>query len=286
MTAFIAEISSNHNRSLDRALALVDAAADFGFQSVKFQLFRAEDLFHKVVLDNSRSHRERGRWELPFQFLPKLSERAFERGLGFSVTPFSIEGALASAEFVDFFKVASYELLWDQLLSTVAATGKPVILSSGMASMEEVSRAVRVLFSSGCTDVTVLHCLSAYPAPSEEANLAAIATLQRELGVRVGWSDHSRSPGVIHRAVHRWNAEVVEMHLDLDGEGFEFAPGHCWLPDEAGQLIREIVEGFGSDGSGIKEPAGSELQDRDWRADPSDGLRPLRHLRSQWSKSL
>jgi sialic acid synthase SpsE len=133
-----------------------------------------------------------------------------------------------------------------------------------------------------CTDITVLHCVSAYPAPPEEANLSAIAAIRERTGVSAGWSDHTRSPAIIERAVHRWNAAAVEFHLDLDGTGAEYAAGHCWLPSEIKPVIARIREGERADGSGFKEPSRSELPDRDWRADPTDGLRPLRHIRAQW----
>ena len=284
MTFFIAEISSNHNGSLPRALELVDRASEEGFDAVKFQLFGITDLFAQEILDKSEEHRARSKWELPKEFLRPLRKRASELSLGFSVTPFSISAVQESQDFVDFFKVASYELLWEELLVHLAQTHKPVVISSGMANLAEVAHARDILVESGCTDISILHCLSSYPSPPEETNLSAIATLRDALGEKTGWSDHTRNPGVIHRAVHRWGAEIIELHLDLDGKGFEFAPGHCWLPEEAGKVIREIREGQGSDGSGIKEPAPSEIADREWRADPSDGLRPLKHMRAEWKK--
>lgn len=284
MTFFIAEISSNHNGSLPRALELVESAHKEGFDAVKFQLFRVNDLFAQEILNESEEHRARSEWELPKEFLGPLRKRAKELSLGFSVTPFSISAVQDSQGFVDFFKVASYELLWEELLVHLAQTHKPVVISSGMANLAEVTHARNILVEAGCTDISILHCLSSYPSPPEETNLSAIGTLRDALGEKTGWSDHTRNPGVIHRAVHRWGAEIIELHLDLDGKGFEFAPGHCWLPEEAGKVIREIREGQGSDGSGIKEPAPSEIADREWRADPSDGLRPLKHMRAEWKK--
>ncbi len=134
----------------------------------------------------------------------------------------------------------------------------------------------------GCRDLTVLHCVSAYPAPADEANLSAIGAIRKVTGVSVGWSDHTRIPAVIERAVHRWDASVVEFHLDLDGKGAEYASGHCWLPHEIAPVIARIREGERSDGDGFKGPVAAELSDREWRADPIDGLRPLRHIRATW----
>ena len=98
----------------------------------------------------------------------------------------------------------------------------------------------------------------------------------------MGWSDHTRKPSVIERAVHHWDASVVEFHLDLDGHGAEYASGHCWLPEEIAPVIARIREATTADGSGFKGPQPSEADDREWRADPSDGMRPLRHIRSTW----
>jgi N-acetylneuraminate synthase len=184
---------------------------------------------------------------------------------------------------VAFYKIASYELLWTDLLKACAATGKPVIISTGMATMAEIKQAVDTLKQAGASNTTVLHCVSAYPAPPEQANLSAIETIRRETGAAVGWSDHTRSAAVIERAVHHWNATAVEIHIDLDGSGAEYATGHCWLVDEIAPVIRRIRQGMQADGTGYKEPVPSELPDREWRADPSDGLRPLRHLRKTWN---
>ena len=141
---------------------------------------------------------------------------------------------------------------------------------------------MNTLKNAGARDIAALHCVSAYPAPPEEANLSAIAAIREATRVRVGWSDHTRNPAVIERAVHRWNACAVEFHLDLDGTGAEYAAGHCWLPDEIAPVIARISEGMRADGEGFKAPVAAELSDRDWRADPVDGLRPLRHVRAQW----
>ena len=132
---------------------------------------------------------------------------------------------------------------------------------------------------------TLLHCTSAYPTPYAEANLAAIETIRKATGCEVGWSDHTVEPVVMYRAIHRWGAKVIEFHLDLDGKGVEYEAGHCWLPDQIGAVIREVEKGLEADGSGVKEPVPSELPDRMWRADPSDGLRPLKQIRNDFNPS-
>jgi len=276
---FIAEASSNHGRDLSRAKAFVDAAADAGCDAVKFQLFKIDRMFAPEILAKSAKHRARAEWELPLSHLAPLAEHCRTRKIQFSCTPFYLEAVAELAPFVDFYKVASYELLVGDLLKACARTGKPVVLSTGMATMDEIREAALCLQRTGARDVTLLHCVSAYPTPAREANLSAIETIRAATGLAVGWSDHTRRPAVIERAVHHWGARVVEFHLDLDGKGAEYAAGHCWLPEEIAPVIARIRESLVADGGGFKGPQPSELSDREWRADPVDGMRPLKHVR-------
>ncbi len=280
---FIAEVSSNHHRDLQRCFEFIDTSAAIGCDAVKFQLFRIEELFAPEILQKSEMHRKRKQWELPVDFLPDLAQRCRQRNIAFSCTPFYLEAVAELEPHVDFYKIASYELLWTDLLKSCASTGKPVVLSTGMATLEEIGQAVATLRESGCLDLTLLHCVSGYPAPVAQCNLGAIETLAKTFGCEVGWSDHSVSTSVVSRAVHRWQASMVEFHLDLEGEGDEFATGHCWLPEPMKNLIAEIRCSFEADGTGEKVPTQAELSDRDWRADPIDGLRPLSHMRVGYS---
>jgi len=279
---FIAEASSNHGRDLARALSFVDAAADAGCDAVKFQLFKIDRMFAPEILARSAKHRARREWELPRAHLAPLAERCLKRGIQFSCTPFYLEAVEELRPFVAFYKIASYELLVTDLLKACAQTGKPVVLSTGMATMEEIESAAHTLKAAGASDITLLHCVSAYPTPAAEANLSAIASIREATGCAVGWSDHTRRPAVIERAVHHWGARAVEFHLDLDGEGAEYAAGHCWLPEEIAPVIARIRESLVADGTGFKGSQPSELADREWRADPTDGMRPLRSVRAVW----
>ena len=279
---FVAEILSNHNQDLTRALRLIDKAAEIGCGAVKFQLFRLQELFAPEVLIKSKEHLARQSWELPQQFLPRLAEHCRKLDIQFACTPFYLEAVEHLRPYVSFYKIASYELLWDDLLTTCARTQKPVVLSTGMANMKEVQRAVDVLRQEDCQSISLLHCVSAYPTAPEECNLAALETLRTTYSYPVGWSDHSVNPGVIYRAVHRWGANLVEFHLDLEGQGAEYSSGHCWLPDEIAPVIRSIQSGLVADGNGHKMPSPSEGADRDWRAEPSDGLRPVITARQAW----
>ena len=281
-TSFVAEVSSNHNQDLERCKRFIETAAKVGCSAVKFQLFRIDRLFAPEILSKSEQHRRRRQWELPLEFLPAISASCQEQGIRFACTPFYLEAVNELLPYVDFYKIASYELLREDLLTACAETGKPVVLSTGMATLTEAMHAERVLRRAGCSDLTLLHCVSGYPTPPEECNLSAIETLRRNCDCKVGWSDHSVNPGVIFRAVHKWQAEMVEFHLDLDKKGDEFEIGHCWLPYQIGSVIDSVNSGFRADGSGDKVPAPCEVSDRDWRADPSDGLRPRIKVREAW----
>lgn len=280
---FVAEVSSNHARDLERALAFVDSAAAIGCRAVKFQQFRVRELFAPEALAAHPHLLERQRWELPAAFNGELAARAHEKGIAFASTPFYRAAVDELAPHVDFFKIASYQILWREILTDVARTGKPVVLATGMATMDEVRAAVAVLRENGCGDLTLLHCVSLYPTPADQANLAAIETLARAFDCPVGWSDHTRDPAVVERAVRRFGATMVEFHYDLDGRGDEFAGRHCWLPGEIAWLIEQLRRPgvadrrrtLAMDGDGRREPRESEALERSWRTDPSDGLRPL-----------
>jgi len=280
---FIAEVSSNHSRNLERAIEFIDVAADIGCESVKFQLFKIDSLFSPEILRHRKDIAQRKKWELPEEFLEPLSNQCKKRSIKFSCTPFYIEAVEKLLPYVDFYKIASYELLWDELLAACAQTGKPMIVSTGMATIGEIQHAVDVIKSNGCKKLTLLHCTSSYPTPYKEANLAAIKTIRDVTGCEVGWSDHTVNSGVIHRSIHKWGVKVVEFHLDLEGSGEEYDSGHCWLPSQIGQVIEQVNNGIQSDGDGIKEPIPSEVQERLWRADPSDGLRPFKSIRKTFT---
>ena len=279
---FIAEISSNHNKDIDRCFEFINQASLIGCDCIKFQLFKVDKLFAPEILSKSIEHRKRKEWELPEEFLEPLAKYTKSKGLNFSCSPFDLNAVDTLFDFVDFYKIASYELLWDELLEKCAKTGKDVIISTGMANLKEIKNAVKILKENGCTSPKILHCVSSYPAPINECNLSCIQTIRRETGCEVGWSDHSVKRSVIERAIQHWNASIVEFHLDLDGEGEEYGPGHCWLPETIAPIIYCYKESLLADGNGIKEPVSSEISDRDWRTDPIDGLRPLIKVRKNF----
>ncbi len=279
---FVAEVSSNHHQNLDRCLEFIDCAADVGCDAVKFQLFKIDELFAPEILENSEQHRERRQWELPVEFLPDLAARCRGKNIQFSCTPFYLKAVEELLPYIDFYKIASYELLWTDLLKACAETGKPVVLSTGMATTIEINNAVATLKNNGCKDLTLLHCVSDYPVSIADCNLAVIEGLKGMTKCPTGWSDHSVNEGLIYSAVFRWDAALVEFHLDLDGDGAEFGSGHCWLPQQIEKVIRNVKNGNEADGDGIKEFSDTEMKERDWRADPKDGLRPFKKIRKDF----
>ncbi len=283
---FIAEVSSNHNGSLNRCLKFVEKAKECECSGIKFQLFKIDELFSNEAQKFNPEIKKRRDWELSVKFLPEISEKCKELGIKFICTPFYLQAVDELEPFVDAYKIASYELLRHALFKKCAQTGKPVIISTGMATMDEVQKSVDVLADSGCRDITVLQCTSSYPAPVNQCNLSAIETMRKYLNaanikLKFGLSDHSVNEAVILRAIYRWDAKMVEFHFDLDGRGAEFGGGHCWLPDKTSSLIKMVNDGFLADGDGKKEPQKIELDERNWRADPSDGLRPLKKIRGK-----
>ena len=291
---WVAEVGSNHyvegidpDGHLKRALEFVDRAAQVGFQAVKFQQFKIESLFHPSALKAKPELLERRRWELPEHFNREIAARAEEQHIEFASTPFYLQAVELLEPYVAFFKVSSYQILWTEMLKEVARTGKPVVLSTGMATMDEVRRAVECLQGNGCRDLVLLHCISNYPTLYNEANLAAIDTMRRETRLPVGWSDHTCHPDVIERAIWYFDASMIEMHLDIDGFGVEYSGGHCWTPLIARDMIYSMqwpgkaykTNAMLMYGHGRKEPTRLELAERNWRTDPSDGLRPLVEIR-------
>lgn len=279
MVEFIAEISSNHNQDINRAKSLIDSAYDSGFSSVKFQYFRINKLFSKEILEKSKQHRDRAKWELPESFIPELSKYARSKSMKFGVTPFDTDSLDFLKNHVDYFKIASYEILYLDLIKKVSKYNLPTIISTGMANMQEIDNAVNAFKSEGNNNLSIMHCVSSYPTPADQTNLSAIKSLRERFNINVGWSDHTVNESVIYHAALNYGAREIELHIDIDNMGYEADAGHCWLPKKSKKLIENINSGFAFKGDGKKSPVPSEIPDRDWRSDPLDGLRPLTSIR-------
>jgi pseudaminic acid synthase len=223
-TYIIAEISANHNGSLDAALHLVRMAKDCGADAVKIQTYTADTLtldcdneYFRIsggtLWDGKTLHQLYQEAYTPWEWHEAIFAEAKRIGIDCFSTPFDE----TSVDFLEQFdppchKIASFELIHDPLLKKVAATGRPVILSTGMATLEEIAHAVEILKAGGCRDFTLLKCTSSYPAPVEEANLARISHMARAFGCEAGLSDHTMGIAVPVAAV-ALGASVIEKHL-------------------------------------------------------------------------
>lgn len=277
---FIAEVSSNHNKNLNRCLRFIDISKQIGFNSIKFQLFRIKELFHESVLKKSKFHRDRSKWELPIKYIKPIYLRCKKNKIKLGFTPFYLDAVDILKKYVDFFKISSYEILWDDLLIKCARSGKPVILSTGMASFDEVKNAISTLKKNNCKRITLLHCVSNYPASYKNCNLNSILFMRKKTKLNIGWSDHTKDPLLVNRAINNFKIKDIEIHLDLDGKGYEYKSGHCWLPEEAKKLIDFSNSVNFIDGKYNKKHSIAENHERKWRADKSDGLRPLKFIRN------
>jgi N-acetylneuraminate synthase/N,N'-diacetyllegionaminate synthase len=266
----IAEAGVNHNGDPDLARQLVDAAADAGADCVKFQTFDAARLVSRDARKAEYQQRTSGaeesqfdmlkRLELPLNAYHELLERCQQRGIEFLSTPFDEQAADFLAELgVKRFKVPSGEITNHRFLRHLATNGLPIICSTGMATLGEVEAALAAIESGGRCEVTLLHCVSNYPAAPETSNLRAMETMARAFGVPVGFSDHTMGIAVSTAAV-ALGATVIEKHLTLD-RGLP-GPDHAAsaLPEEFKALTDAIRQVESALGDGRKRPAASEAE--------------------------
>ena len=272
---FISEIGSNHNVDLKRCYKLIDQSKKIGCDAVKFQYFTVNTLFRESALKNNLALMNMKKWELPLEFIPKISEYCKKKKILFGISPFNLSSIDFLNKYVDFFKIASYEMIWDDLLKKCAKTKKPIIISTGMANEKETQKAFTILKKNKAKQIIFMHCVSNYPVKVKNVNLAKIDTLRKMFKVDVGFSDHTVSSNIINRAFSKWDTRVFEFHFDLDKKGYEFKAGHCWLPDSLEKLIKNLDFNMDQyDGNGKIKALSVENIERMWRRD-TDGFRPI-----------
>lgn len=253
----IAEIGLNHGGSLERALTLVDAAAGAGAHAVKLQTLEAAalvapdcpapahvaaeslvDFFATFELDES-AHRQ-------------IAARVRSRGLRLLSTPLS-ESAVSMLDRlgVDAYKIASGDLTWDDLVARCASTGKPLIISTGLATLAEVENAVTVARAAGARHIALLHCVSAYPVPPGSENLLAVRTLAERFRLPVGLSDHGSDAFAYPIAV-ALGASLYERHLVLADDADAVDRAVSSTPDELAVAVRAGRRAWQSLGTGQK----------------------------------
>lgn len=265
----IAEAGVNHNGDLQLAKQLVQAAARAGADAVKFQTFQAAHLVTADAPQAAYQARNTGvaesqfdmlkRLELPLADFAELNRVCQAEGILFMSTAFDEDSSdYLAALGMPIFKIPSGELTNLPLLRHIACHGRPMIVSTGMATLDEVHAAVEAIRSTGNDDVTVLHCVTNYPAPPEEVNLRAMATMGAALQVPIGYSDHTMGIEASVIAVAA-GAKVIEKHFTLDCN--LPGPDHkaSLEPEELAEMVRSIRRVETLLGSGFKEPSEAEL---------------------------
>ncbi|WP_027187362.1 pseudaminic acid synthase [Desulfovibrio cuneatus] len=246
----VAELSANHNQNIERAEAIIRAAADAGADAIKLQTYTADTM---TIPCDSEYFRIKGTlWEgralhdlykeayTPWEWHPRLFGLAQELGMGCFSTPFD-------ATAVDFLeslntpchKVASFEVVDIPLLQKIARTKKPVIMSTGMATVAEIDEAVTTLRQHGTTELVLLKCTSSYPAPAEEANLRTIAHMSQLFDCPVGLSDHTTGSAVAVASV-ALGACLIEKHFTLSRADGGPDDSFSMQPEEFKQMVQDV----------------------------------------------
>jgi sialic acid synthase SpsE len=265
----IAEAGANHNRNFDLARRLIDAARAAGADAVKFQTYSGRTLYSTKTprfdylgeLGAKPAHELLEEIALPRDWQPLLAEHCREVGIEFMSSPFD-HAAVDELDALDVvaLKIASFELVDLGLVGYAAATGRPLILSTGMATLGEIEDALNAARSAGATEIVLLQCASLYPAPPHVMNLRSIATMRSAFGVPVGLSDHTSGVHIAPAAVVL-GAAVVEKHFTLDRT--MTGPDHPFAiePDELGRLVSHIRDVEDALGDGTKRGPSYEEAD-------------------------
>jgi pseudaminic acid synthase len=249
----IAEVSGNHNGSLDRALEIIDAIAGSGAQAVKFQTYTADTITIDAAGPQFRIRTGHDLWggrtlhdlydeaHTPWEWHAPMFERAREHGL----VPFSSPFDPTAIELLEslgcpVYKIASAELVDLPLIRQVASTGKPMIMSSGMATLGEIDAALTAARDGGCTQIVLLACTASYPADPADARLLSIPALREAFGIPIGLSDHTAGIGVSVAAV-ALGAVALEKHVTLQRADGGVDSDFSLEPDELAALVRETA---------------------------------------------
>jgi N-acetylneuraminate synthase len=249
----IAEMSGNHNQSLERALKIIDAAADAGASAIKIQTYTADTLTIKGVFKITEKsslwygkdlHDLYDEAHTPWDWHKAIFEHAHKRGIICFSSPFD-ETAVDLLESLNnpIYKIASFEINHIPLLKYIAKTGKPVIMSTGASSLSEIAEAVNVLKREGCENLTLLKCTSTYPASAENSNLNTIPHLKELFNCEVGLSDHTMGIGVAVAAIAK-GANVIEKHFCLDRSEGGVDSAFSLEPAEFKQLVIETKNAY------------------------------------------
>ncbi len=266
----IAEMSGNHNHSLERALKIVDAAADCGVNALKIQTYTADTMTIDCSRDEFIINDAKSLWKgkklydlykeasTPWEWHKPIFERCRQKGItGFS-TPF--DGT--AVDFLEalgcpMYKIASFEIVDLPLIKKVAKTKKPMLISTGMAAAEEIKEAVACAGSNGCPEVMILKCTSAYPAEPKDSNLLTIPDMAAKFKCKVGLSDHTVGIGAAIASI-ALGAVAVEKHFTLSRKDGGVDSAFSMEPEEMRSLVKEAARAFDSLGSVKYGPGNNE----------------------------
>ena len=271
----ICELSGNHNGSLDRALTMIDAAADTGCDAIKIQTYTADTITMDVDRPEFKIHG--GLWDgrslyelyqeaqTPYAWHAALFERAAKRGVTLFSSPFDesavdlLDGLGAPA-----FKIASFEAVDLPLIAYAAAKGKPLIISTGMANLAEMQAARDTALAAGAPGVVILHCVSSYPAALEEANVRTVADMATRFDSPIGLSDHTHGTAASVAAI-ALGACVIEKHFTLARSDGGPDAAFSLEPAEFTALVRDCKDAWKSLGRAHYDLLGSEKANRQFR---------------------
>ena len=271
----IAELSGNHNGDINRIFALIDAAKQAGADAIKIQTYTADTMTIDCDLDDFMI--SGGPWDgyrlydlyteahTPWEWHHQIFDRCNEIGITVFSTPFDHSAVDFLQELgAPAYKVASFEMTDLPLLEKIASTGKPVIMSTGLASISEISESVDTLRKSGCHELAILHCVSGYPSDPADANLRTIPNMAEIFQLPVGLSDHSTGIGVSVAAVSQ-GAAVIEKHLTLRRSDGGVDSEFSLEPDELRLLTEGCLAAYQSLGRVNYSLTASEAQNYKFR---------------------
>lgn len=254
----IAEAGSNHNGSIEQAKKLIDIAVEARADAVKFQTFTGDKLFSKSHPANEIVKK----FELKLQWHKELKEYCDNKQIMFMTTPFQKDAVdLLEKLNVEGYKIASGDMDYYPLLDYVSSTGKPVILATGMAYMDEVEEAFNRIKKGKTDEIAILHCISNYPPKNEYINLKAIKTLKEQFNCPVGFSDHSMGITMPIAAV-AMGANIIEKHFTISRELEGMDHFYALEPQELKQMVMEIRKVEQAMGMGVKVPVKGEFSER------------------------
>jgi N-acetylneuraminate synthase len=272
-TYVVAELSANHGQSLDRAIEIVRAAAAAGADAVKLQTYTPDTItidsdaeYFRIAAgtawDGKLLYHLYAEAYTPWEWHAPLRDEASRLGLDLFSAPFDETAVDFLEELgVPVYKIASPEIIDVGLIRRAAETGKPLIISTGMATLDEIEEALEVARSGGATDIALLKCTSAYPAPPEEANVSTIPNMAERFDVPVGLSDHTIGTAVPIAAV-ALGAAIVEKHLTLSRDEPGPDSGFSTEPAEFAAMVAGIREAELAVGQVSYEPTGAEVDSR------------------------